>query len=190
MSKSATPTLQSLVRSAGQTSEPHSAQSPHATSPCIDAGDKTAIPADLKDVDEDSNLLEETPDLDWDVRVQYVTNCEIDRGPFEHRPEDDCGAADLDSDGQVGVPDLLLLLEAWGSCADCNECPADFDQSCTVGVPDLLELLGCWGELDSCENRGDVPESVEDCWDRYSHDFELFEDCVEAVEEVKNLLEE
>ncbi len=52
---------------------------------------------------------------------------------------------DLDSDGSVGVPDLLILLGAWGMCDDCVNCPADLDDDCTVGVPDLLVLLANWG---------------------------------------------
>ncbi len=52
---------------------------------------------------------------------------------------------DLDVDGAVGVSDLLILLAAWGPCADCAGCPADLDGDCTVGVADLLVLLGNWG---------------------------------------------
>ncbi len=55
---------------------------------------------------------------------------------------------DLDCDGTVGVVDLLLLLAAWGPCADCDtplECTADLNGDCTVGVSDLLILLGNWG---------------------------------------------
>ncbi len=52
---------------------------------------------------------------------------------------------DLSGDGSVGVPDLLILLGAWGPCADAENCPADLDGSGEVGVPDLLILLGAWG---------------------------------------------
>ncbi len=52
---------------------------------------------------------------------------------------------DLDFDGIVGVADLIILLAAWGPCADCGACPADLDGDCTVGVTDLLALLGSWG---------------------------------------------
>ncbi len=52
---------------------------------------------------------------------------------------------DLDGDGHVGVPDLLILLASWGLCADCGDCPADLDGDCSVGVPDLLLLLANWG---------------------------------------------
>ena len=55
---------------------------------------------------------------------------------------------DLDGDGTVGVGDLLLLLAAWGPCADCDTpqaCPADLDDDCTVGIGDLLILFANWG---------------------------------------------
>ncbi len=50
--------------------------------------------------------------------------------------------ADLDSDGTVGVSDLLSLLASWGPCKGC---PADFDGNGAVGVSDLLVLLANWG---------------------------------------------
>ncbi|MEE9231225.1 MAG: hypothetical protein V3U86_11010, partial [Acidobacteriota bacterium] len=53
--------------------------------------------------------------------------------------------ADLDSDGTVGVKDLLFLLGVWGLCPRKGDCPADFDDSGDVGVKDLLILLGNWG---------------------------------------------
>ncbi len=54
---------------------------------------------------------------------------------------------DLDGYGSVGVPDLLILLGAWGDCDNCpaDPCDADLDDDCSVGVPDLLLLLGNWG---------------------------------------------
>ncbi len=52
---------------------------------------------------------------------------------------------DLNGDGSVGVPDLLLLLGLWGQCVDVRDCPADLDGDGSVGVPDLLLLLANWG---------------------------------------------
>ena len=52
---------------------------------------------------------------------------------------------DLNGDCAVGVIDLLMLLNSWGPCADCDDCDADLDQNCAVGVSDLLILLGNWG---------------------------------------------
>lgn len=50
--------------------------------------------------------------------------------------------ADLDGDGAVGSPDLIMLLGAWGPCGACDE---DLDGDGQVGTPDLLLLLGAWG---------------------------------------------
>lgn len=52
---------------------------------------------------------------------------------------------DLDGDGIVGTIDLILLLGAWGPCADCGDCPADLDGNCIVRGQDLIILLGNWG---------------------------------------------
>ena len=51
---------------------------------------------------------------------------------------------DLDANGRIDVNDLLLLLAAWGRCADCGTCPADLDGDCGIGVDDLLDLLANW----------------------------------------------
>ncbi len=51
---------------------------------------------------------------------------------------------DLDSDGLVGTPDLLLLLGAWGQCPPKGNCPADLDADGVVATTDLLLLLGNW----------------------------------------------
>ncbi len=47
----------------------------------------------------------------------------------------DCG----NSDGDVGIVDLLALLAQWGSAGSC-----DFDGG-GVGITDFLALLGNWG---------------------------------------------
>jgi len=56
-----------------------------------------------------------------------------------------CGAAcpgDIDFDGTVGVPDLLILLAAWGPNPGHV---ADLDFDGVVAVPDLLIVLAGWG---------------------------------------------
>ncbi len=47
-----------------------------------------------------------------------------------------------DFDGVVGFDDLLILLAAWGPCAECVEY---LDASGDVGFSDLLILLAAWG---------------------------------------------
>ncbi len=56
-----------------------------------------------------------------------------------------CGAAcpgDIDFDGVIGVPDLLILLAAWGPNPGHA---ADLDFDGVVAVPDLLTVLSGWG---------------------------------------------
>ncbi len=50
---------------------------------------------------------------------------------------------DVDGSGDVGVNDLLALLDAWGPCEGC---PADGDGDGVVNVNDLLALLAAWGQ--------------------------------------------
>ena len=52
--------------------------------------------------------------------------------------------ADLNCDRIVGIVDFLMLLAAWGPCADCENCPADLDCDCNVGIIDFLLLLEDW----------------------------------------------
>jgi hypothetical protein len=55
-------------------------------------------------------------------------------------------SADLNGDGAVNVPDLLILLGAWGPCEDGGDnCPADLDGDGEVGAGDLMILLANWG---------------------------------------------
>ncbi len=48
----------------------------------------------------------------------------------------------MDGDGFVIVPDLLVLLAAWGTNPGG---PPDLDGDGIVAVPDLLILLAAWG---------------------------------------------
>lgn len=52
--------------------------------------------------------------------------------------------ADLDADGAVNGADLVLLLGAWGPCAD-EPCIADINGDGEVNGADLVILLGSWG---------------------------------------------
>lgn len=76
----------------------------------------------------------------WEtVRTHWFDSVTIDGIPAQP-------LGDLDGDGAVGTGDLLILLGAWGPCADpCPPCAADLDGDCAVGTSDLLVLLGEWG---------------------------------------------
>ena len=73
---------------------------------------------------------------------------ELDAGSNPADPgstPDNVVEGDVDGDGLVGVTDLLILLGAWGPCADPPAaCPADLDGDGMVGVSDLLIVLGNW----------------------------------------------
>ncbi|MCH2153808.1 MAG: FG-GAP repeat protein [Phycisphaerales bacterium] len=50
--------------------------------------------------------------------------------------------ADVTGDGQVGVDDILAVLEAYGST--CTSCEADLDGDGQVGVDDILLVIAGW----------------------------------------------
>lgn len=52
---------------------------------------------------------------------------------------------DADGSGDVGFPDLLAVLAAWGPCPFGGPCPPDFNSSGDVGFRDLLIVLSEWG---------------------------------------------
>ena len=77
-----------------------------------------------------------------DMGIPDGANPIVDMGAYEFQGS----SCDLDSDGSVGVTDLLIVLGTWGPCpSPCPPCPSDFDGDCVVGVTDLLILLGQWG---------------------------------------------
>ena len=53
----------------------------------------------------------------------------------------DC-PGDVDGDGQVGVNDMLAVLDAWGDCPE--PCDADVDDNGTVDVNDVLFIISMW----------------------------------------------
>ena len=58
---------------------------------------------------------------------------------------------DINGDGAVNVVDLLAVINAWGDCADPNNCPADIAPpgppigDDVVNVMDLLLIINNWG---------------------------------------------
>ena len=96
-------------------------------SPCIDKG--TVVEGnDAVDLDGNPRVV----DGDGDDEAA------IDMGAYEFQM---C-IPDLDGDGEVRVPDLIILLAAWGLNPGH---PADLDGDGEVRVPDLIILLGAWG---------------------------------------------
>lgn len=48
-------------------------------------------------------------------------------------------------DGIVNVSDLLMVINAWGTCPDPQNCPADIQDDGIVNVSDLLMVINSWG---------------------------------------------
>ncbi|MHC4968584.1 MAG: choice-of-anchor Q domain-containing protein, partial [Planctomycetota bacterium] len=106
-------------------------------SPCIDAGDNSAVP---KGTDTDLGGNPRFVDDPETVDTGFGDPPIVDMGAYEFQ-----GSScpwDLDGDGNVFVTDLLLLLASWGPCADCA---ADFNDDGLVNVVDLLALIGHFG---------------------------------------------
>ncbi len=113
-------------------------------SPCIDAGNDAAVPDDGRDVDNDDDTTEPTPDRDLNMRFFDAvagSGQDVDMGAYENQHDVDC-PADFNGDGDVGPFDLAVLLGSWGPCPGC---PADLDCDNDVGAADLAILLGSWG---------------------------------------------
>lgn len=91
-------------------------------SPCIDAADATALPAGATtDLDGNPRLADDP--CAADTGIPDTNGLVPDMGAYEFQ-----GAStpptDLDGDCLVSSGDLLLLLSAWGPCADCGDRPA------------------------------------------------------------------
>ena len=116
-------------------------------SPCIDAGDNTAVPKDITtDLDGNPRFVDDPDTPDSGVGDPPI----VDMGAYEFQVP--C-PWDLDGDGNVFVTDLLVLLMDFGSCGGS---PADFDGDGCVTVMDLLTLLGNWGPCPGSDCVWDV----------------------------------
>ena len=64
-----------------------------------------------------------------------------------HCPED------LDGDGQVRVPDLIMLLAAWGPCPFCGDGVVDPSEQCDPPDPEVCDKNCqsiCTGNTNGC----------------------------------------
>ncbi|MHC4474862.1 MAG: right-handed parallel beta-helix repeat-containing protein [Planctomycetota bacterium] len=121
-----------------------------AGSPCIDAGDNTAVPVDTADLDGDGNTAEPIP-LDLNGFARFIDDlCTADTGnPGAPGPIVDMGAyeflrSDIDSDGDVNFKDFSQFASYWQDVA-CGACGgADLTCDGDVNAYDLKELADNW----------------------------------------------
>lgn len=146
-------------------------------SPCLEIGSDSAVPNDIADIDDDSNVSE---DLPWDRdnekpvtqwgRFFDVVNgpnaSNVDMGTYENQHIAECpwdiassGTPGPPPDGVVGQPDLNKLLADWGACPGCG---ADFDCDLVVNTADFLALMGNWGECSEGLQGGGGEEELLD----------------------------
>jgi hypothetical protein len=119
-------------------------------SPCIDAGDNTAVPPAVADLDEDGDTDEPIP-IDLMGQPRFVDDPNTEDTGHGEPPIVDMAAcefqvqecpADFDGDGDVDTADLLILLARWGTDGSGG---GDVDGDGDVDTQDLLLLLDGWG---------------------------------------------
>ena len=134
-----------------------------AGSPCIDAGDNTAVPADMSDLDGDGDVAEPLP-LDLGNLPRFFDDpTTVDSG-IGIAPIVDMGAYEYAGDCNTnGVEDMADILG--GSSTDCNtnsvpdECELGGMADCNgSGISDLCDITS--GSSEDC-NANVVPDECE-----------------------------
>ena len=124
-------------------------------SPCIDAADNFAIPADDLDMDADGDFIEAIP-LDLQGLQRFRNDNGIadtgipgngyfsvaDMGAYEFQGSTAVCPYGADSDADVDAIDFLILLSMWGTDPGG---PPDGNNDGTIDTLDLLGLLAHWG---------------------------------------------
>ncbi len=124
-----------------------------AGSPCIDAGDRTAVPPDTADIDGDGNTAEPLPqDLKGNPRFvddPLTPNTgvgpapHVDIGAYEYVPG--LCPGDANGDNLVNGADLSVLLSQFGLLVFPPGLGADYNGDGVVNGADLSILLAQWG---------------------------------------------
>jgi len=153
-------------------------------SPCIDAGDSTAVPEGIDtDLDGNPRFVDDpaSPDC-WQAPGTCGGPPVVDMGAYEFSgvpmcPWDIAGPGGGPPDGTVAVNDFLELLATWG----CVGCPGDFLDPPGVGQEDVQFLLDNWGT--ACPQEADgvppsLPDEIEDAGLQWPDDWYIFTDCI------------
>ena len=119
-------------------------------SPCIDAGDNTAVPADGNDLDDDGNTGEKLP-LDLDLNPRRLDDTGTSDSGVGNAPFVDLGAyefqgtscvGDFDGNGVVDTRDVIFFLGAWAA----GNPSADIDGNGVIDSRDVLAFLNAWAQ--------------------------------------------
>ena len=114
-------------------------------SPCIDAGDNAAVPADAPDLDGDGNVIEPLP-IDLDGNARFVDQPAVVDTGNGAAPLVDMGAyevqrcvGDVDGDSDIDLTDLAMVLASFLLCEGSPGFVAGADLNGT-GCVDLTDL--------------------------------------------------
>ncbi|MGB2985568.1 MAG: right-handed parallel beta-helix repeat-containing protein, partial [Phycisphaerae bacterium] len=133
-------------------------------SPCIDAADSTAVPADTGDLDNDGDTDEPTP-YDLDGMPRFVDDPDTPDTGVPGSPVVDMGAYEYFQDcNRNGLPDICdLNCDALSGTCNLLGCGLSVDVDPVDGVPDECAEFtgGCAPDSDwSCYDNWDIPGDV------------------------------
>ena len=121
-------------------------------SPCIDAADNTAVPADVLDLDDDGDTSEPLP-FDLGGAPRFVddpatADCQWAPGTCGDPPIVDMGVSefpcDMNCDGQIDAFDIEPFLDLlFGGGEPCAPCTGDVDGNGEINAFDIEPFLEC-----------------------------------------------
>ncbi|MEM7227704.1 MAG: hypothetical protein AAF432_02710 [Planctomycetota bacterium] len=134
-----------------------------SASACLNVGNNDALPADVLDVDDDSNVIEPLP-LDAAGAIR-ISNSIVDLGALERSSIDpdqciaDCSPINGDGtigNGVVNIDDVLGVINTFGMCPPapescfCDLAPDNGDGTIGNGVINIDDLLVVINEFGPC----------------------------------------